>query len=149
MPHLEDEPLCPYEAALVRVNANIDEHTAQVTVLNDSLQVLSRKPESTEDDHRILALHAEMLLAVDHVKVANVVKLRIMAAKIIENQMKEHFKNEIIKAGPGAGTLTHTTSRESVLTTLASEMGRRRAERVLRRVEQWVRQHGWRLRYQA
>lgn len=149
MPHPEDEPQCPYEAALVRVNANIEEHTANFKVLKDSLLALLRKPKSTEADHTVLAVHAEMLFAREHIQAANVVKLQIKGAKIVENQMKEHLKDEIIKAGPGARTLTHTSTRKSVLATLAGQLGRARAERVLSRVERWVRQQGLRLRYQA
>lgn len=149
MAHLEIESQCPYEAALVQVNAKIDEHTARFTVLNDSLLDLSRKPRSREGNHSALALHTEMHLAMEHIQAANAVKIRIMAAKVIEKQMKEHLRLEIIKAGPGAVILPHMSTRESVLTTLAGELGRARAERVLRRVEQWMHQQGRRLGYPA
>jgi len=145
----EDGRPCPHVAALRRVESKIIEHTAEVNALHDSLQRLSHQPEGTESDHQILALHLELVLAMEHINAANALKVRITMGKILEYQMKALFKEDMNKAGPGARRLTNSATRENVVVALAGDLGPGRAEWVLERVEKWIRKQGWRIRYQA
>lgn len=142
----EGERPCPHIAALRRVESKITEHTAQVNALRDSLQIRSSKPEARRDRKH---LHLELVLAMEHLKAANAVKIRITMGKILEHQMKAVFREEINKAGPGARRLTHSATREHAVQTLASDLGAARAEWVLERVEKWIRKQGWHISYQT
>jgi len=140
---------CPYEAALLRVEALISEHEAKATTLHDSLQTVAQKPEGIENNHSMLAVHVELVLETEHLEAANAVRLRIMTAKILEKQMKEKVNDHMDKVGPGSKILNNSSTRESVIATLAGDLGPRSAERVLKRVEKWMQQQGWRMRYRA
>jgi len=145
----EDGRPCPHVAALRQIESKITEYTTEVNALHDSLQRLSRQPEGTESDHRTLAVHLEMVLAMEHLHAAKAIKVRITMGKILEHQMKALFKEDMEKAGLGARRLTNSATRENVVTALAGDLGPGRAEWVLERVEKWIRKQGWRIRYQA
>jgi len=51
-----------------------------------------------EEALRSIVIHVELLRAMEHLKAANALKLRIMKAKILEKQMKRRFATAIKKA---------------------------------------------------